>query len=541
MYKINYFTQSKVRWVGHPALVTWNAKLLAIPIFLALMAFFRFVALHRFIDGDEGFYLLAARLVLLHKKPYVDFFYTQAPLLPYVYAGWMKVTGVSWVSAKTLAAVLTAVLGTLLYLHVSRQTRHWLAGLSAAVVFASSTLVFGFFPVVKTFSLAGLLLFGAYMLVSGDAPALSRWRTAAAGGLLGLAVDTRSYLLLLAPVFVWWIVRNTERRARLAGVVWFLGSFAAGLLPALYLFQLSPGAFVFDNLGYHAIRSGGGLLGMWRDKLATVLLVFLGNVQGNGIQASILLASSLAFRSRRPRQQYAPVFALQLGLAIAAISLLPAPVMPQYFSLCVPFLVVSAVSFASDTITETSRGRERLVAAVCVLLLGIYVVAPVRDWRNYLITGEGVPGVFAARDREDWRLSRELEVSRAIDEIATAGEVVASLFPGDIFQTPAIPYPGLESDFGLPVADLLTPEQRQKYHIVSTAELEAAFAARVPRVVVLRDQVLVSLRAAGKDKWSTGENFRRVLSDHGYYLVRSIGGVSIYVCCANWDATTVLR
>src|SRR5215475_6128884 len=71
--------------------------------------FFSYVALHRFIDGDEGFFLLAARLVLEHKKPYIDFLFEQAPLFPYVYALWMKCFGVTWSSARLFAALLTAL------------------------------------------------------------------------------------------------------------------------------------------------------------------------------------------------------------------------------------------------------------------------------------------------------------------------------------------------------------------------------------------------------------------------------------------------
>jgi hypothetical protein len=41
-------------------------------VFVFLACFFSAVARHRFIDGDEGFYLLASRLVLEHKAPYLD-------------------------------------------------------------------------------------------------------------------------------------------------------------------------------------------------------------------------------------------------------------------------------------------------------------------------------------------------------------------------------------------------------------------------------------------------------------------------------------
>src|SRR5271169_700175 len=99
-----------------------TCKLLLAPVFLALLCFFLYVSRHRFIDGDEGFYLLASRLVLAHKTPYLDFFYTQAPLLPYVYAIWMKFVGVTWVSGRTLPALLTTLLGLLMFWHICRVT-----------------------------------------------------------------------------------------------------------------------------------------------------------------------------------------------------------------------------------------------------------------------------------------------------------------------------------------------------------------------------------------------------------------------------------
>src|ERR1700694_3313720 len=38
------------------------------------------------IDGDEGYYTTAARLVWEGKTPYRDFSYPQGPLLPYIYS-----------------------------------------------------------------------------------------------------------------------------------------------------------------------------------------------------------------------------------------------------------------------------------------------------------------------------------------------------------------------------------------------------------------------------------------------------------------------
>ena len=453
--------------------MTRIAKLLLVLVFILQMLFFTVVARHRFIDADEGLYLMASRLVLMHKKPYLDFFYQQAPLLPYVYAAWMKCSVISWNSARMFSVLLTTLLGVLLYQHVCQQTRKWLAGLLAVVLFASSTLVFAWFPVVKTHSLAALFLFCAYVVVSRLSSASPRWMIASGGILFGLSVDTRSYLLLLVPVFVWWFFHNSDTRTRLASIFWFLGGFTIAIAPCLFLFLPSPDVFLFDNLRYHAIRSSQGLIGMWKEKLVVVAMLFLGGPRGNGIQNSILFFTSLGFILTRQMRRHPPCLAFQIAVLLGMVCLLPTPAYPQYFSLCVPFLIVSAVCAASELFTNLESKRHRLVAvAAGVALLGIYLGAPINDFRKYMVTGDGIAGVGAARDKGDWRLQRVIEVSEAIDQIASPGETVASFWPGYVFQTKTIPFPGFENDFGSTVSQKLSSGQRARYHILAPAEVE---------------------------------------------------------------------
>jgi hypothetical protein len=129
-------------------------------VFLGIVVFesvwFFYISQQRLIDGDEGFYLLAARLVLEHRAPYLDFFYTQAPLLPYVYAGWLKLFPISWAWARAFSALLTVIVGALVFEHVCHQTKRWMAGVAATVLYCSSALVFAWFPTAKTFSLSAI-------------------------------------------------------------------------------------------------------------------------------------------------------------------------------------------------------------------------------------------------------------------------------------------------------------------------------------------------------------------------------------------------
>jgi hypothetical protein len=500
------------------------ARLLLVPVFLAQVLFFVFIARHRFVDGDEGFYLLASRLVLMHKTPYLDFSYVQAPLLLYVYAAWMKIASVSWASVRLFAAIVTAVLGTLLYDEVWQQTKRRVFGAAAVVLYASSSLVFSCFPAVHAFSLASLFLFAAYMVLDRSS---ALWARGVAGLLLGLSIATRSYLLLVVPLFLWWVYRHSEVRARISAALCFVGGLFIAALPCLYLFMLSPAAFWFNNVGYHAMRSGSGLVGAWLEKFTVLLMFFLGGPQGNGIQNSILFFLSIAFIFSTRGLQESPRLAFQIAVAVGLISLLPTPVYPGYFSLCIPFLIVSAVCVASDLLSSPASSRNWLVAiSGCVVLLVIYLGAAVPDLRKYLVTGEGIASVGRAHDKGDWRLSRIVEVSQAIDEIARPGEVVASVWPGYIFQTDAVPWPGLENDFVLPIADKMTAEQREKYHALSLSEIQKSLSEHTPRIVVLGNQNKLAADAVG-------DEISSALDSSGYKIVQTIGDTSIYVCCTN--------
>jgi hypothetical protein len=508
--------------------VNRQPKLTFISVFCLQALLFIFVAKHRFIDGDEGYFLLAARLVLLHKKPYVDFFFQQAPLLPYIYAAWLKCYQVSWAWARVLPALLSSLLGTILYQHIYDEAQSWVPGIAGVFLYCTSTLVFAWLPIAKPYSLAGLFIFSAYVTISALKPdRYSPWTLSLAGLLFGLAGDARSYVVLTIPLFLLWIYRNSVPSLRQASLSYFVGGFVAGLVPCFYFFFSSPKTFIFDNLGYHAIRTDAGLVGMWGQKLAIVLMSFLGGPEGNGLQNSLLIIVSLGFVFSIHKSGWAPRLALQLAIALGVISLLPTPVLPQYFCFCIPFLVVSSVCVATEVVRGLESSHQRSLAiGGCVFLLAVYAVMMPSDFRKYLITGDGVPAVRGAYDRDDWRLSKILEVSSAIDQFAVPNEVVASFWPGYIFQTHALPFPGLETDCGLAIAGKLTPEEMAQYHIVSWSQMGSSFASKAPRVVVVPNHQ----RYLGGEV--VGDRAKSSLLANHYLLAKIVGDTSIYTCCS---------
>jgi hypothetical protein len=494
--------------------------LLFIGVFVAQLIFFLVVARYRLVDGDEGFYLMASRLVFEHRAPYLDFFFSQTPLLPYAYGTWVELVGQSWVAGRAFSCVLAALLGTLLFAYVCGRTRRPSAGLAAAVLFASSTLVFAWFTIVKTFALSGLLLFTAFLFLRSW-PA--RFRSAAifSGVALGLAADVRLYLAGLIPLFLWWIFRDPAKGARLRGMMYFTAGFAAAVLPNLYFIALDPKVFLFDNLLFHAIRSDAGLVGNYAQKVLVLGQLCLRNDGGNGVQTCMLLAAMTLSIGRLRAVNTATRRLLELAAAVAGISLLPTPSYVQYFSLCVPFLAAAAVCGASDVLEELDlvETKRRVFAIAGAGFMVLFVAAAVTDYGRFCVTGAGVNGIHGAALAPNWTIDRVREVSRAVDGVTAPGEPVLSLWPGYLFESHARPFPGSENNTGRDRADALSLSELVRYRIVSLEQIEHGLSRHEPRVVVVGNQESMFVEAKA---------YLAMLSRYGYTVARRVGGSTVW-------------
>lgn len=149
--------------------------------------------------------------------------------------------GITWFSARSLSAILTAGVSLLIYDHVCRETGSLVAAIVAVILFSSSTMIVAWFPIAKTYSSSTVFLFAAYSIIAR----LSRkevpfWSLVVAGILFGLSVDTRLYMSGLIPVLLGWIFYHSKAGAKSNSVFSFLGGFAIGILPCLILFAAFP-------------------------------------------------------------------------------------------------------------------------------------------------------------------------------------------------------------------------------------------------------------------------------------------------------------
>ena len=285
------------------------------------------IANTRVFDGDEGFYAIAAKLVSHGKEPYFDFWFQHAPLLPYVYGAWTRLTGESFQNLRNLSVVLTVALGVILYAHVAHRFSRRL-GMVATVLYITSGWVFGWYSTYKSYALSTLLLFVAYVLVAAadrsTTPSTTRWF--AAGILVGLSVDVRLFFIAVVPVFAYYTIdRNRSHAARYTNIPVLAGGLVVGLLPSLFFFVRDSRRFLSDTLLSQTSRSDTSLLDSLVQKLRTLEGVFE-NAQFLVLIGAAVAVAIIAFVTHRRLP-----LAIAVAAALAVVSLIPTPTYDQYF------------------------------------------------------------------------------------------------------------------------------------------------------------------------------------------------------------------
>lgn len=182
------------------------------------------------LNQDEGWYLYAARSVAEGRVPYLDFFFTQGPVMPYVYALLSKLWLPSGVlGGRLLTAcfgLLSAVLAAVLARRAAPSQRAAEAGLMAFALTACNLYHVYFTTIPKTYALSACLVLGGYCFLSlglsrrrkTHSPMSFFWALPA-GLLVALAAGTRLSLGALLPVTALWLLVNVRKTG--SAFFWF--------------------------------------------------------------------------------------------------------------------------------------------------------------------------------------------------------------------------------------------------------------------------------------------------------------------------------
>jgi hypothetical protein len=422
---------------------------------------------------------MAARLVARGEMPYRDFFYPQAPLLPYVYAPLRLLPLDPWLASRLLTAALAAAAALLVVLSVPREDRA--ARTFAALLCLLSGWFFEWLVVAKTYALSVLLAMIAFHALVSPGGRRRPWLLPAIA--LGACMASRLTMapLLAALLLAGLLTRRAEGAMPPGDLVRF-GT--AAVLSAAALFApfllTAPDATVFGNVGYHAGRSAGGLVGDLLQKRYVVLslLGVRGSEPDLAVQMVLLglgASGALLLAQRPPAVLWAACAAAVLGL----VHLLPTPSHTQYFVVCIPFLI-HAASVLLARAWRAPRARPLAAAAVAA-----YAAALPFTIERTCSSGSGLQEIPAGAD--DLRIASVRAVSAELSRQAAqhALPVVAS-WAGYLVASDADFVRGCENHFAQEIGKTLSPERRVRYRAPSTADLFRGLAERGSDAVYIK-------------------------------------------------------
>lgn len=475
-----------------------KSKIHTLAAFFALLAIMIPFSSYRLVAGDEGFYVLAAKLVSQGKSLYTDFFYPQMPLIPWVYGAWMKLFGTTWDSARLLSAILTSALGATLFSFLLRYGRAW--AWLGVLLFATNTLVFAWDTTVKTFTLSTLLLFGSYYLLEPGTKLNGSLRFLLAGFLFGLSVETRLFFAGLFPIFAFIIFqRGDPLSGRLKAILLFSLSSAIALLPSFYLLLKDFDVFEFNNLGYHLIRSDrdfeSALHAKWT--IVKTVLALRPSLQIDGIQFALLLVFGFAaeLRSWLMTKQTSGAYLIAIGLF--GLNLIPTPTYVQYFSTLTPFLIVSTIA--------TLRRSPVLFVILSVVA---YLFFAHSDLNKYMKSGVGVLGISPGEAQNKTPLALSI-IGLKINKSLPEGAQLLAEWPGFLVDSHAAPWPNLENHFGWKVAHKIGRTSQQKMKIMPRADIAKLIRHSEPEFVLLER------KSFDKNYFNLMNNYRLVWEEFG--------------------------
>lgn len=406
---------------------------------------------------DEGFHILAARLINLGKRPYLDFFFPQTPLNAYWNAAWMKIFGQSWHVVHAVAALATigSVILIAQYLFVLFPDRKWkpIVAFAALAVFGLNSLVWEFGAISQAYPLCLLLTVAAFRAAIAAVDRPRFWRSLLTGVLGGSAAASSLLTAAVLPVLLIWIWLNNRAGSRWNKIAGFTAGAATSLTPVLILFANGSHQTIFNIFTYHFIyrrldwESATGhdieVVTSWINNSPCLLLVLL-------TLAGLVSIKKMGFD--RPRRSEFRL-CLWLALAIGAQNLAAHPTFPQYFIFMMPFLTVpAAIGFYAVAVRLGNPDRPRTAVTVMLCIAA-------------LCLEHGV--YYADVDSYTWR-----QLERVADKVRQVTPKDSALFaPEQIYFLVQWPAPsGMEN--GTAHKLHFAPEENERLHMASKEDLD---------------------------------------------------------------------
>lgn len=390
------------------AAITRTATICALAAVTALGAYY---CLNGELNADEGFYLLASRLVTEGYRPFRDFGFTQTPLLPYANLPWLSLFGFSLTGIRLAGlawTILTVSVGCIVLL------RHlgWFAAFAFCFLLLASPGWLAFCVKGKTYALVGFCALVATVALLSKRNSRSRWAIFTIAAAAGVATRLPS-LPFFAAGWIFLFFENKNSRDRLTGSV------ATILLAGLSVFLSMAGdweSFRFWILDFHLatgmersfVKRFGAALSL-APAVWTILLIFT--------KASVT-----------GRPQWKALTSLLAIWICLAVSIGPVAGYGEYAT---PFVPVAAYLASREFAPFLASRKPVHSTFVCLLALSIGWLGPPPLEKNILLTAAEAENFLRTR------LPPSYKVIASMPEIpaATGHQVPLILAPGKFAVT----------------------------------------------------------------------------------------------------------
>ena len=382
---------------------------------------------------DEGFHMLAAQLIKAGKRPYLDFFFAQAPLNAWWNAAWMRVFGESWRTAHAMASAATvgAVFLSADFVFVRVALPRWRlpVSLAAVLLIGCNWLLVEFAPIAQAYALCLFLMVLSFRFAVSAVGRKGVLLTGLAGCAASASAASSMLTVPVAPVVLLWILVYNRVGSRLARLAAFTVGAAVPFLPVFWLFLKAPFPVRFGIIDFHlsyrqvewdgSLRHNLELMASWIDSSHAL---FLGLLAAAGF---LYIARASQWERERRAEFYLCGW---MAAGLIAYLCYVRPTFPQYFCLPVPFVGI--------------------LASVGLYAVGSRLGSPDRPWAPFsvlafLLCFGLAKGIYDDRTSHTW--PEYEEVARKVDQVTPRnGMLLSDEFV--YFMTRRTPPSGLEYD-----------------------------------------------------------------------------------------------
>ncbi|MCE5266944.1 MAG: glycosyltransferase family 39 protein [Planctomycetaceae bacterium] len=502
----------------------------------------------RTLDRDEGYYAAAARLVAEGKAVYGDFFYPQAPALPYLYALADRAGG-SLATLRLVSAVASILMVLLWSVYLASRHRGTpkVVVLGLLLVALDPHLAY-WNATVKTFAVGNLLLTAALVSLYFAVERNRKLGYAVSGLCSGVLVSVRLLYAPIAPIIFGWLLWRgfrhsaadeqglechrllNDARQRTFSAMSYLAGFVLGGAPFLWMFLSNPRLIAFNNLGYHALRATPP---GWLDRVGYVLKFVAIDVCDPYLVMGVGLAIVGLCSGKAKGQGGFIALTAVLAAVFVVGTASPYPLNAHYFTGTLAVFLMPAAAVGITTIRKRGVvvvGGLMLVSGLSMLLTSPFVARVRQHFGDmasvYAPSGTADGRVATGNVRSEKSLASFRAVSRYIESVTRPDDVVLSVWPGYVYESGRRFFPGLENDFGLAVSGRLSAEDRNAYKIAGREEVLAAIRGRSAGAVVIGGYWMDDCypqRAERKELVAALEG--------NYALGREIDGIKVFVPC----------